>query len=300
MKSNLKTISLSLLVMALWGSLFPSIKIAYKEFGLVSTDIPNIIILAGMRFVVCGIAVALISFIKKEKISSPKAKNVSMMLLIGLFAIIIHYACVYIAISTTDSSKTALIKQLGALLYVCFSFLFFKSEKFSTLKIVGALIGFLGIVAINYTGKGISFSSGDILIIIASFSSVASSIITKIISHNSSFWMVGISQSFGGAVLLIIGLIMGGSMLNFTLGSALIFLYMCAASSIAYILWNYILKTTDLSNMFIIKFAEPLFACVFGWILLGENIFKLQYLIAFILISAGIILGNKKGVQTNG
>ena len=46
--------------------------------------------------------------------------------------------------------------------------------------------------------------------------------------------------------------------------------------------------------MFIIKFAEPLFACLFGAILLSENIFKWQYLIAFILISAGITLGNIK------
>jgi drug/metabolite transporter (DMT)-like permease len=45
--------------------------------------------------------------------------------------------------------------------------------------------------------------------------------------------------------------------------------------------------------MFIIKFSEPLFACVFGALLLGENIFKWQYLIAFVLISSGIILGNK-------
>lgn len=46
--------------------------------------------------------------------------------------------------------------------------------------------------------------------------------------------------------------------------------------------------------MFIIKFAESLFACVFGAMLLGENIFKIQYLLAFVLISVGIILGNKR------
>ena len=45
--------------------------------------------------------------------------------------------------------------------------------------------------------------------------------------------------------------------------------------------------------MFIIKFAEPLFACIFGAILLKENIFQWQYLIAFVLISAGIVFGNK-------
>ena len=49
--------------------------------------------------------------------------------------------------------------------------------------------------------------------------------------------------------------------------------------------------------MFIIKFAEPLFACIFGAIVLGENIFKLQYLGVFILISLGIVLGNKSEVK---
>ena len=34
-------------------------------------------------------------------------------------------------------------------------------------------------------------------------------------------------------------------------------------------------------------------ACVFGALLLGENILKIQYLIAFILITVGILLGNK-------
>jgi len=45
--------------------------------------------------------------------------------------------------------------------------------------------------------------------------------------------------------------------------------------------------------MFIMKFAEPLFACVFGAILLGENIFRIQYLMAFILIFSGIIIGHR-------
>jgi drug/metabolite transporter (DMT)-like permease len=39
----------------------------------------------------------------------------------------LHYAFTYIGLSSTDSSKTALIKQLGSLIYVCFAFLFFKN-----------------------------------------------------------------------------------------------------------------------------------------------------------------------------
>ena len=142
--------------MALWGSLFPCIKIGYDAFSIKGNDVASILMFAGTRFTVCGIIICAIAFFKKDKIESPKTKHIFIILLVGVFA------------------------------------------------------------------------------------------------------------------------------------------YICTASMIAYLLWNYILKTSDLSNMFIIKFAEPLFACLFGAILLGENIFQWQYLIGFILISLGIILANKK------
>ena len=292
--SNKKSILLSLIVMALWGSLFPCIKIGYQAFSINGTDIPNILMFAGSRFTVCGAVICLMAFIKKDKIQAPKRKALGSFFAIGLFSIILHYAFTYIGLSNTDSSKTALIKQLGSLLYVCFAFLFFKSETFSVWKIVGAIIGFLGIIAINYNIDGISFSVGDVLIVLASVCIVVANILTKkIAAQHSPFWLTGISQLFGGVVLVAVALMMGANMLTLNWFSFGIFAYICTASTIAYVLWNYILKTCALSNMFIIKFAEPLFACIFGAILLGENILQWQYLIAFILISMGIILGNK-------
>ena len=292
--TGLRTILLSLVVMALWGSLFPCIKIGYKAFSINGTDIPSILMFAGTRFTICGIIICAIAFFKKDKVQAPKMKSIGIILLIGVFAIILHYAFTYIGLSLTDSSKTALIKQLGSLFYVCFAFLFFKNETFSVWKIIGAIIGFAGIFAINFN-HGISFSVGDVLIVLASVCTVISGVLTKkIAGNNSPFWITGISQLSGGIVLTIIAFIMGANLLDFNVYSLLIFTYICTASMIAYILWNYILKTSDLSNMFIIKFAEPLFACVFSAILLSENNFRWQYLVAFVLISVGIMLGNKK------
>ncbi len=292
--SGLRTILLALIVMALWGSLFPCIKLGYKAFNIESTDIPSILMFAGTRFTTCGVIICAIALIKKDNIEKPKVKSVGIILLIGVFSIILHYAFTYIGLSSTDSSKTALIKQLGSLLYVCFAFLFFKNETFSVWKIVGAIVGFLGIIAINFNPDGISFSLGDILIMLASVCTVASGILTKkIAGNNSPFWITGISQLSGGVVLMLVAFIMGADMITFNWYSLGVFAYICTASMIGYVLWNYILKTSDLSNMFIIKFAEPLFACIFGAILLNENIFQWQYLIAFVLISVGIVLGNK-------
>lgn len=293
-KSGFKTIVLSLFVMALWGSLFPFIKIGYEAFCIDSGSVPDILLFAGLRFIVSGLAVCIFSAVKKEKVAAPKWKNFYYIFVVGLFSIVLHYAFTYIGLSTTDGSKTALIKQLGALLYVCFAFLFFKNEKFSLLKIIGALVGFGGIIAINYTPGGISFTTGDILIILASVCTVVANVISKkSVEGNSPFWITGISHLTGGIILFAAALCMGANMLTFNLYSTLVFVYICVASILSYSIWYYILQTASLSKMFIIKFAEPLFACLFSAVLLGENIFKIQYLLAFVLISLGIWLGNK-------
>ena len=167
-------------------------------------------------------------------------------------------------------------------------------ETYRFSKIIGAVVGFTGIIAINIGGGRISFSYGYFLIILASFSLVISSILTRITAQkNSPLWVTGISQLGGGLLLLIIALTMHAEIPAFTFESALVFTYICVASIGGYTLWAYLARTTSLSKLFIIKFAEPLFACIFSALWLGEDIFKIQYLLAFVLISAGIVIGNK-------
>ena len=288
-----KAIFLALIVMALWGSLFPCVKIGYKVLHIDSGSVPNILMFAALRFTVCGGLVSLFCLLRQKAIGKPAGKEVLQILLVGLFAIVLHYACTYIGLSTTDSSKTALLKQAGALIYVCFSFLFFKDEKFSIYKILGAVIGFCGIIAINFSKQSFGFSFGDILILCASVCTVVSNIISRRSAQKCSpLWLTGISQFFGGAVLLAAALIMGAKFPTFDLKAAGVFAYICTASITSYTLWYYVLRASELSKLFIIKFAEPLFACVFGAVLLGENIWKWQYLAAFVLICVGIVVGH--------
>lgn len=293
-KKSLKTILLALVVMALWGSLYPMSKIGYRVFEIPSGSVPDILMFAGLRFSFSGVVLCGLAFTRKAKLQKPTGRSICSILLVGLFSIVFHYAFTYIGLSSTDSSKTALIKQLGALVYVCFAFLFFQNEKYSTLKIIAALIGFSGIIAINYKPGGISFASGDWLIIAASFCTVAANVVSKrFAAGNSPYWISGISQFTGGIVLLLAAVIMGAGLPTFTLRSTLVLVYICAATIVSYTLWYSILEHNSLSQLLIIKFAEPIFACIFGALLLGENIFKIQYLLAFLLICSGILLGSR-------
>jgi len=290
----LNSVILPLIPMLLWGSLFPFIKIGYTVFCIDTSRVADIIMFAALRFTVCGVIVCALAYLKKDNLEKPAPRSILSIALMGLFAIVFHYSFTYIGLSLTDSSKTALLKQLGALLYVCFSFLFIKDEKFSKFKILGAIIGFAGIVAINAGGGEIHFTVGDVLIILASVCTVISSIMSKkSVGKSSPLWITGISQLSGGVILLIAAFFMGAKVPAFTIKSTAVFMYICMASILGYTLFYYFQRSISNSRLFIIKFAEPLFACIFGAILLGENIFKLQYLIAFILITMGIVLGNR-------
>lgn len=282
--------------MLLWGSLFPCIKIGYKVFGINTGNTSDILVFAAMRFVVCGMVVCLIARLTGAHLEVPKAKSIFVMCVMGIFAIVLHYSLTYVGLSMTDSSKTALLKQFGPLLYSCFSFLFIKSESYSKEKLIGAIVGFCGIAAICTETSTSAFAVGDILILAASFCTVISMIISGRSANGSSpFWITGISQLFGGIVLLAAAFASGGNFPQFSTASLGVFAYICTASIAGYTIFYYVQRKIELSRLFIVKFAEPFFACVFGAILLDENIYRFQYLAAFLLISAGICIANRKG-----
>lgn len=290
--SSRKTVFLTLFAMLLWGSLFPVIKLCYGVYGIKTTG--SILYFAGVRFTVCGIIITVYAFLRDRKSFSAVKSCAVPILLSGVFSIILHYGFTYTGLEFTDSSKTAILKQIGVLFYVCFSFLFFKDDKVSAKKIIAVIMGFLGIIAINADGRKISFSTGDILIVSASFCTVFSNVISKKVFKTAEpITATGISQLFGGAVLFVCGKILGGSLSIPFGGSMLLTAYILIASVLSYSVWFTVVKSSSLSKLFIIKFAEPLFACIFSALILGEDIFKIQYLASFLLIAGGIYISNK-------
>ena len=80
----------------------------------------------------------------------------------------------------------------------------------------------------------------------ADFCTVFSNVISKkLFEKVSPITATGISQLFGGVVLLILGLAMGGT-LQFTRSASLwIMAYICIASIVSYCMWFGIVKTGE-------------------------------------------------------
>ena len=292
---RVSSVLLALLVCALWGSLYPLVKVGYAAFHINATEIPTIMLFAGLRFVVCGTVLSALYTAKEKRIVLPTKSEMRPILLVALFVIILHYTFSYMALSIGEGSKSAIIKQVGYLLLSCFSFLFVKGGKFSVKKLVCGLLGFLGIIVTNINGGEFTFALGDLMLIIASLCSVTSVIITKkAVQSINPLKLTGYSQLIGGVVMCVASLLLGGKIKHFDLTALFVFACICTASVASYALWNTLIKYNDLAKLSIIKFTEPLFAVVFSGILLSENIFRLNYLFACLILFSAIMIDNGK------
>jgi drug/metabolite transporter (DMT)-like permease len=267
-------------------------KRSYGAFRIAADDIPTIILFAGVRFALCGAGLAIISAIRDKKIVLPSKKEAPHVVLGTLFTVILQYSFIYIALAVGDSSKSAIIKQVGFLFLSCFSFLFLKSDRFTLKKALCGMLGFLGIIVTNFEGS-FTFAIGDALILAASFSAVVGTVLTKkAVARVSPVKLVAYSQLIGGVVLCIFGLVLGGRLSYLDMRAALAMLYICLASILGYVLWNVVIQYHSVSKLSVIRFSIPLFSVVFSGILLHEEVFRFNYILALCIIFAAILLNS--------
>lgn len=288
---------LALLAMFFWGSLYPCIKLSYRALSIDATRPADILLFAGIRFLVCGAALLLAARAAGRSLQAclPDRRSLRPILLIALTGYAAHYTCTYLGVSLIESSKTALLKQTGSLLLICFAFLFRKEDRFTARKLLSGLLGFAGILAINLDGLRMHLGLGETLVLAASLCSAASMLVSKAAYDRlAPLSVTAWAQLFGGAMLTTAGLLLGGRLGQVTPGALGLFAYLCLASCLGYALWNLLLAHNDLSRLNQIKFAEPLFGALCSAVLLGENILRPGYLIAFGCVFAGIWLGGRR------
>ena len=70
--------------------------------------------------------------------------------------------------------------------------------------------------------------------------------------------------------------------------------YMAALSAVAFTLWTTLLKYNPVGKVTVFNFLVPIFGTLLSGIILDESIWRLNYLIALVLVSLGIWLVNRE------
>ncbi len=288
----------ALLCCALWGSATPAIKTGYALLGV--SGVSSIMLFAGLRFTLAGIFTVIIFSIARRKFLVPKKENVTRVLTVSVFQTVIQYIFFYLGLAYTTGVKGTVTSGSGAFFAVIIASLIFKQEKLTVKKILACVIGFVGIVVINFNGLTFTDDLLDILgvvfVLLSTVSSSFSSVLIKRFSkYEDPVVISGYQFIVGGIFMVIVGLIFGGRIYVSDFGGVAILIYLALLSAVAYSLWGLLLKYNPVSRVTVFNFMTPVFGVLLTMLFLpGENssVAPWNLAITLVLVSLGIFLLN--------
>ena len=279
-----------------WGWAYPLIKLGFDEFRITQAMTGSKILFAGIRFLISGLLILSIArFFKRDfKVRSNGGK-----LYILLFALLnttFHYAFFYIGLSHSDGARAAILNSLGVFMLVLLACIFFKSDKLTAKKIIGCIIGFAGILSLNL-GKGASGEftmMGDGMIIANALCSAFAGLMTRGLGkHVDVFVGTGYSLAAGGALLVVPGLLMGGTLPYVTFTGVVFLGLLVCISTLGFTLYNKLLSCNPVGKVAIFNSLIPVVGAISSCICLSEP-FYWKYILAAGLSMAGIYIINRR------
>lgn len=288
--------ALALLCCALWGSAFPCIKLGYEWLDIEGTG--SQILFAGYRFFLSGIFTFVIGCVIERKFLTMKRSSVWYIFRQGLLQTTVQYVCFYIGLAYATGAKSSIINASQGFVAIIASHFMLKSEKMTWKKAAGCVLGLTGVVVVNLApgawGSGFSLK-GEGMIVLCTVVYGISMVLLKMISDEESPMTITAYQTLtGGALLVLTGAAAGGHVGGFTAKSVILLIYMALLSTAAFSIWTILMKYNPVGKVAVYTFTIPIFGVALSGLLLGEQILEMKNLIALVLVSAGIIIVNKK------
>lgn len=278
----------------LWGSAYPAIKNGYALFAIDPTDIPSKMVFAGYRFLFAGLLLLLMAVVTRRDGLKLNGRSLREYVTLGLTQTSIMYIFFYVGLAYTTGVKSSIMNATGTFFSVLLAHFIYQNDRLSSGKVLGCLIGFAGVMAVNFNRDLLDFNFtllGEGFVVIAAFIQSAATIYGKKLSQKvDSVVLTGYQLAIGGAALVIGGYATGGELTGFTLKSSALLFYMVLLSSAAFALWTILLKYNRVGLVAVFNFLIPVFGAVLSAIFLGESILEWKNVLALVLVCGGIWL----------
>lgn len=296
---------LALVCCLLWGSAFPCIKIGYGLFQITGDDRASQILFAGLRFTLAGLLAILFGSLLNRRLLIPQRSSWGPILKLCLFQTVIQYLFFYMGLAGTTGVKASIITATNVFWAILITCVVFRQERLTAPKILGCILGFAGVIAVNVSGGGLSGGftpTGDGFIMISAISYAVSSALIGIYSKKDNpVTLSGYQFVLGGLILTLIGVVLGGHLTPTAPGAYGMLLYLGFVSAVAYSLWSLLLKYNPVSTVAVYGFMNPIAGVVLSAILLGEQSQASGpvVIVALALVCLGIFVVNRPGSLRN-
>ena len=279
----------------LWGWAYPIIKIGFQEWGITPDMTGSKMLFAGIRFAISGLIILAMARGMRRSFRPARRWDWGFILLFALINTTFHYACFYIGLSHSEGSRAAILNSLSIFLVVVLACVFFKSDRMTVRKMVGVVLGMAGILILNLNGDAVSAEwswLGDGMIIVNAICSAVASLLTRSMARRVDIIVgTGYSLGIGGLLLIVPGLLMGGTLPHVTLWGLALLGMLVGISTIGFALYNQLITHNPIGKVAIYNSLLPIVGAVTSCLCLGEP-FQANYILAGGLVASGIYIVN--------
>lgn len=285
-------VSLATLCCLLWGSAYPAIKGGYALLRIAPDDLGGKMLFAGWRFLFAGLVLLAAARVTGRRAGVRTAGDVGALVLLGATQTALQYVFFYIGLSHTTGVKSSIMNATGTFFSVLLAHFIYRHERLSHRKALGCLVGFAGVLVVNISPQLAQFDFtllGEGFVVIAAFVLAAASIYGKRLSQRfDAMTMTGAQLAIGGAILLAVGQLAGGTLVHWSGAAVALMAYMVLLSAVAFTLWTVLLKHNPVSLVAVFNFLVPIFGAALSAVFLGESVLEWKNLVALALVCGGI------------
>ena len=277
------------LLSLIWASAFFNIKIATYSYGPIT--------IAFLRIFFGMIPVLLLCFYKKIKIEV-FSKDWKWFAAIGVINLVIPFFLIAYGVQKVQSNLAAILMSTTPISATILAHFFIDKEKINLVKILGIILGFLGIVYLFSENLLINDENlfSALMILVGSTFYVIGGILTLKISHKKNENVTASILIWGTIFVCPISLIIEQPWnLNPSLESTLSLIYLgIFPTGIAWLLRFMILKRNGLVFQSQVAYLIPIFGVILGYLFLNELVTS-KILISLFIVILGIYFVKKSG-----
>lgn len=305
----------------LWGWAYPLIKIGFVEFGITpemftassgSLDgageaelgarlTGSKMLFAGVRFTLSGLIILAVAARRRYSFAVTGRCAWWFVVAYALLNTTLHYACFYFGLSHSEGARAAILNSLSVFSVVILACLCFKSDKMTLRKVAGCIVGFVGIMALNLGAATDGTAEittrftwlGDGMIIANALCSALATLMTRGLGRRVNVFVgTGYSLAIGGALLVVAGLLSGGTLPIVTVRGVVVLVLLIGISTIGFTLYNKLLTCNPVGRVAIYNSLIPVVGALTSCLCLAEP-FRWNYVVAGTLAAAGIYIINR-------
>jgi drug/metabolite transporter (DMT)-like permease len=289
-KASLKDFLLLIVLAAIWGSAFFNIKIASHTYTPMA--------IAFGRIFFAALVMVLYCWMKGIKIDA-FGEHWKMYASIGLVNLILPFFFISFGIVKVQSNMAAILMSTAPIFATILGQLFIQDEKINFLKLLGIVIGFLGIVYLFSDDLLINQSNFlyALIIILGPFCYTLGGLFSLKLKHVKNETLTSSILVWAVIMLLpILFIVENPTELRPSWSSTISLFYLgVVATAIAWLMRFYILKNNGLVFQSQVAYIIPIFGLIFGYLFLGEQItYKIIVALVAVLISTFLIEKSKK------